>query len=329
MLEINQVMYSNCEIGYHASHEQYSPSVLTEHVRLAEKAGFKAINSSDHFHPWSENQGHSGYSFAWLGAAMQTTTLPFGSVCAPGQRYHPAIVAQAIATLGEMFPHRYWISLGSGEAINESITGEKWPSKADRNIRLKECFTVIRQLLAGETVNFHGQIHVENAKLYTLPKVTPPLFGAAVSVETAGWMGSFVDGLITVSKPIEELRKVVEAFKAGGGEGKPIYLKTQLSFAKTEQEALDGAFHQWKTNVLPSNLLSDLQKVSHFTAAASFTQPEDLKDMVNISADPQQHVNWIKEYQSLGFDRIILHNVNRDQEYFIQEFGAKVLPELT
>jgi coenzyme F420-dependent glucose-6-phosphate dehydrogenase len=322
-------MNSNCEIGYHASHEQYSPSVFTEHVKLAEQAGFKAINSSDHFHPWSENQGHSGYSFAWLGAAMQATSIPFGSVCAPGQRYHPAIVAQAIATLGEMFPDRYWISLGSGEAINESITGEKWPSKADRNIRLKECFTVIRQLLAGETVNFHGLIHVENAKIYSLPTVIPKLFGAAVSVETAGWMGSFVDGLITVSKPIEELHKVVEAFRAGGGEGKPIYLKTQLSFARTEEEALEGAFHQWKTNILPSNLLSDLHKVSHFTAAASFTKPADLKDMVNISADPQQHINWIKEYQSLGFDRIILHNVNRDQEYFIQEFGEKVLPQFS
>src|SRR5688500_5364077 len=106
-------------IGYHASHEQFKPSQLLKWVRLAETSGFDVINCSDHFHPWSKRQGQSGFSFAWLGAAMQTTTLPFGVVCAPGQRYHPAIIAQAIATLCEMFPERFWVSIGSGEALNE------------------------------------------------------------------------------------------------------------------------------------------------------------------------------------------------------------------
>lgn len=102
-------MTQTCKIGYHASHEQFTPSALLQFVQQAESAGFTAINCSDHFHPWSIEQGESGFAFAWLGAAMQSCSLPFSSVCAPGQRYHPAIVAQAIATLGELFPGRYAI----------------------------------------------------------------------------------------------------------------------------------------------------------------------------------------------------------------------------
>src|SRR4051812_21753318 len=119
-------------IGYHASHEQFSPSELLRYTRLAEEAGFSAINCSDHFNPWSKRQGQSGYSFAWLGAAMVNSSLPFGCVCTPGYRQHPAMVAQAMATLSEMFADRFYISLGSGEALNEAITGEKWPVKSER-----------------------------------------------------------------------------------------------------------------------------------------------------------------------------------------------------
>ena len=321
-------MNKKCEFGYHASHEQFSPSALLEMVQQAQIAGFTCINSSDHFHPWSEEQGQSGFTFAWLGAALQATDLPFGSVCAPGQRYHPAIVAQAIATLGEMFPGRYSISLGSGEAVNETITGERWPHKLERNERLKECVSIIRQLLQGDEVTHHGLIKIEKAKLYSLPTVVPLLIGAAVSSQTAAWMAKWVDGLITVSRPVDELTEVIQAFRNNGGEGKPIYLKVQLSYAATEDEALLGAYEQWRSNVLPSNLLSDLSQVSHFSAAAAFTKPEDLKKMVNISADINSHIRWIKEYQSLGFDRIFLHNVNRGQQFFIREFGEKVLPKL-
>src|SRR5688572_6413203 len=122
-------------LGYHASHEQFTPADLLRWAIMAEESGFVHLNSSDHFHPWSERQGQSGFAFAWLGAALQATKLPCGVVCAPGQRYHPAIVAQAAATLAQMFPHRFWMSLGSGEALNENITGEKWPVKEERNAR--------------------------------------------------------------------------------------------------------------------------------------------------------------------------------------------------
>ena len=155
--------------GYHASQEQFAPSQLLRYSQLAEDVGFQAIMCSDHFHPWSERQGESGFTFAWLGAVMQTTSVSFGSVCAPGQRYHPAIVAQAAATLADMFPERYWIALGSGQLLNEHITGERWINKADRNTRLKECADVIRRLWAGERVTYKGFINVDEAELYTLP----------------------------------------------------------------------------------------------------------------------------------------------------------------
>jgi len=316
------------QIGYQASHEQFAPSSLLKYTILAEKAGFKAINSSDHFHPWSEKQGQSGFSFAWLGAAMQATTLPYGIVCSPGQRYHPAVVAQAAATLAEMFPDRFWIALGSGEAINENITGDKWPAKAERNQRLLECAQIMRRLFNGETVSHRGLVTVENAKLYTRPVNAPPMFCAAISVETAAWAGSWADGLITTHKTYDELKQVVNAFRNNGGEGKPVYLKVQLSYAGNYEDALQGAYEQWRTNIFQGSVLGDLPTVAHFDAAAQFVTPDDLKASVRISADLDEHIEWLKQDATLGFEKIILHNVNTKQELFINDFGKHVLPQL-
>lgn len=315
-------------IGYHASHEQFAPSQLLALVQMAEAAGFGAINCSDHFHPWSERQGQSGYSFAWLGAAMQATRLPFGVVCAPGYRNHPAIVAQAAATLCELFPGRFWISLGSGEALNESITGEKWPIKKERNARLEESVQVIRRLLDGETVTHHGRVTVENARLYTLPKQKPLLLCAAVTEDTARWAGAWADGMITISKPYDELKSTVQAFREGGGEGKPMYLKSQLSYHHSYEQALMGAHDQWRTNIFSGTVLGDLATVAQFDALGEMVQPGELKDMVRISASLEEHLDWIRSDISLGFESIILHNVNREQELFIREFGKGVLPVL-
>jgi len=315
-------------IGYQASHEQFKPSELLRFVALAEQAGFTSINSSDHFHPWSKRQGQSGFAFAWLGAAMQQTTVPYSVVCSPGQRYHPAIVAQATATLGEMFPERFSIMLGSGEALNERITGEKWPIKSERNERLLECASIMRRLFNGETVTHHGRVMVENAKLYTLHAVLPPIFGAAVTKETAAWMGNWVDGLITVHRPHNELKEVVDAFRENGGLGKPVYLKVQLSYARTRQEALDGAYDQWRTNIFESTVLGDMWMVEQFDAMGEFVQHNELEKMVRISSDVQEHIDWIKSDMELGFERIILHNVNKQQEGFINDFGENVLPFL-
>jgi len=316
------------KFGYHASHEQFKPSVLLEYAQAAEKAGFNAGLSSDHFHPWSDHQGESGYAWSWLGAALQATSLSFGVVCAPGQRYHPAIIAQAAATLAEMFPNRFWVALGSGQALNEQITGEGWPAKAERNERLRECVDVIRALWAGETVTHYGLVQVEEAKLYSRPEVSPRIVGAAITAATAEWVGGWADGLITISHPYDKLREVVEAFRRGGGEGKPMYLKVQLSYGQDEEKALQGAYDQWRTNIFKSLVLSDLRLPKQFDAAAEFVKPEDMYEYVRISAEPEQHIEWLQKDLELGFSELYLHNVNREQQGFIEVFGEKVLPAL-
>ncbi len=164
-------------VGFHCSHEQIHPRQLLEDVQRAEQAGFDAAMSSDHFSPWSRRQGNSGFAWSWLGAALATTTLPFGVVNAPGQRYHPAIVAQAIGTLGAMFPGRFWVALGSGEASNEHITGDRWPPKEVRDARLRECVDVIRRLLAGEEVTHDGLVTVDRARCGACPTRPPHLVG--------------------------------------------------------------------------------------------------------------------------------------------------------
>lgn len=315
-------------IGYHASHEQFKPSELIRLVQLAEQAGFTSVNASDHFHPWSERQGQSGFAFAWLGAAMQCTSFPFSVVCAPGQRYHPAIVAQAAATLAEMFPGRFSLCLGSGEAINEKITGNGWPDKGERNARLLDCVNVMRELFKGKVVNYKGLVQVENARLYTLPPEPPMLIGAAVTKETAAWVGSWADGLITVSKPEKDLKETVDAFRNNGGENKPTFLKVQLSYSRDEKAALNGAYDQWRTNIFQGTVLADMPTTAHYDAAAEFVKIEDVSKMVRISSDLDQHIKWIREDLDLGFEKIILHNVNREQEAFITDFGMTVLPEL-
>ncbi len=314
--------------GIHASHEQFAPGKLLDLAKLAEAAGFQSINSSDHFHPWSERQGQSGYVYSWLGAALQATKIPCGVVTAPGQRQHPAIVAQAAATLSEMFPQRFWMALGSGEALNEKITGEKWPAKSIRNERLLECFHIIKRLLNGETVSHYGHVTIEDAKLYTLPEHQPLLLGAALTIETAKWMGGWAEGLLTAHKPIPELTKIVDAFKKGGGEGKPVYLQVQLGYGGDEEKLAADVFDQWRTNIFPGKVKGDLWKVEHFDALGEFVTMKDIQEKMLVSSKIQQHIDSLKKYAALGFEKIILHNVGRNQEEFINEFGDKVLPKL-
>ena len=312
-------------IAYHASHEQFSPRDLLRLAKLAERAGFEAIHSSDHFHPWSERQGQSGFSFAWLGAAMQSTHIPFGMICAPGPRYHPTVIAQACATLQQMFPRRLWVSLGSGEALNEIITGSSWPDKKTRNERLLEAATIIRRLFTGEEVSYEGHFVTHKAKLYTLPSAPPQLLGAALSPETAALHGSWADGLLTTGHTPAAVAKVIQAFRENGGAGKPIYLKFQLSYARDKALAEEGAYDQWRNNVLPPEMLATLQYVSDFDVAGQAVTREDLHRRLPISDDPAFFQARIREYQDAGCDHIVLHNVNRYQEEFIEDFGRMVL----
>src|SRR5688500_261885 len=282
-------------IGYHALNEQFSPSELLQWTIMAEQAGFCCINCSYHFHSWSDSQGQSGFDLVLLGYDMLVIRSPFSVVCAPGQRYHPAIVAQAIATLEEMFPGRFSIALGSGEALNENITGEKWPAKEDRNKRLKESVDVIRRLLNGEMISHKGAVIVEHDRLYTLPAKITLLIGAAGTKETAAWMGTWSDGMITVHREHCEREQDVAALRNHGRDGKQHILKAKLSYSKNEEEALKGAYDQWRTNIFQSTVLAEMWTVEQFDAMGEFVQHEELKKMVRISADIDQHIEWIKK----------------------------------
>jgi probable non-F420 flavinoid oxidoreductase len=315
-------------VGFHASHEQLSPHALLEAARRAEEVGFDAAMCSDHFAPWSVRQGHSGHAWAWLGSALQATGLPFGVVTAPGQRYHPAVAAQAMATLADMHPGRFWAALGSGEAMNEHITGDRWPDKATRDARLLECVAVIRALLRGDEVTHRGLVTVDRARLWSRPAEPPLLFGAAVSEATARTVGGWADGLITVNQPAETLRRVLAAFRDGGGEGKPAYLQVHVSWAESEDEALAIAHDQWRSNVFPAALSWNLELPEQFDAAAEHVRPEDVRRAVLVSADPAHHVEELRALLGLGFDGVYVHHVGQTQDRFLDVFGAKVLPEL-
>jgi probable non-F420 flavinoid oxidoreductase len=308
-------------IAYHCSHEQFSPAHLIQLAISAEHAGFGAIHSSEHFYPWSKRQGQSGFTFSWIGAAMQATKIPFSMVCAPGQRYHPAIVAQAIATLAEMFPGRFGIELGSGEALNEAITGHNWPAKRERNERLLECAHIIRELLAGREVTFSGHVHVREAQLYTLPAVKPLLFGCALSNNTARWLGDWADGLLTTVGDMTGTEIRVEQFRSHGGSGKPVYLQFSFSYARNFDEAVMSAWDQWRSNLVSPQQLADFRKPEQFDAATHNISPDEVAAKVPIYTSIRQLQEKIRELENrIGPDRIILHNVNRSQEIFIEDF---------
>jgi probable non-F420 flavinoid oxidoreductase len=315
-------------IGLHCSHEQIPPRDLLAAVRHAEQAGFGAAMSSDHFSPWSERQGESGFAWSFLGAALATTQLPFGVVNAPGGRYHPAIVAQAAASLCQMFPGRLWVALGTGEASNEHITGERWPAKAERNARLLECVEVMRALFAGEVVDHSGLVRVDRARLWTLPPEPPPLMGPAVSEETAAWVGGWADGLVTVNQPREKLERMIAAFREGGGEDKRMAVQVHLSWAGDDAAARELAHDQWRTNVFPPPLCWDLETVEQFDLAARHVRVEDLEQTVVISSDFERHLEVLRELAQLGFEEIHLHHVGQDLHPFIDAFGENVLPSL-
>lgn len=315
-------------IGFHASHELFSPRELLQHVQLAEQAGFEAAMCSDHFYPWTPSQGNSGYSFAWLGAALQATGFPVGTICCPFERYHPAIVAQAGATLAEMFPGRFWLALGTGQALNEHITGNPWPDKDERQNRLEEAATVIRALWAGEIVNHRGRLVVEDARLYTRPDTPPLLFGAATSPETAAWVGTWADGLLTVNMDAETMREIVTAFRSTGGDNKPMYLQALIGYDPDEQKAWNDACQRWPIAALDQDLLQSIATPEEFARRTAHVRPDDLQGKLRVSSSLSQHRNWLRADLELGFDAIFLYTISGTQEQFLAAFAEDVLPAL-
>ena len=316
-------------IGYHASHEQFAPSQLLQFVRAAEEAGFEAIMTSDHITPWSERQGNSGNNWAWLGAALAATSIPFGSLAIPGGwRYHPAVLAHLVATLAEMYPDRLrWIAVGSGEAMNESVVGEGWPEKTERDERLHAGSDIVRRLLRGETVSAENPwFPTEPARIWSLPEKAPAMFGAALTPETAQSMGSWVDGLITVRKQADELRELVEHFRAGGGEHKPLALQLQISWAPSKEEARAAAWDQWRCAAAPADSLAKLRQPKDFDHLTRNIDPEAMDDCIILIDRGGDLIMEVEKCVECGFDEIYIHNVSRDQIGFMNFMAREVLP---
>lgn len=314
-------------VGFHASHEQLPPARLLRAVQRAEEAGFDAAMCSDHLAPWSVRQGESGFAWSWLGAALQATRLPIGVVTAPGQRYHPTLTAQATATLESMFPGRFWAALGSGEALNEHVTGEPFPPKDERDRRLLESVRAIRRLLAGEEVTADGLVQLDRARIWSLPEVPPPLLIAAVSPETAREGADWADGLITVDQPRDALRAVIGAYRDAGGRG-PTAVQVHLSWAPSDDEARAIAHDQWRSGLVSPPLAWELDTPEAFDARTADATPEEVAESVQVSSHPGRHLERLVELVDLGFDRIFLHHVGTEQDAFIDTFSEHVLPRL-
>jgi coenzyme F420-dependent glucose-6-phosphate dehydrogenase len=314
------------QIGYHCSHEQYAPGELLDLARAADAAGFDAAMCSDHFAPWSEAQGHSGATWPWLGAALEATRLSFGTVSAPGYRYHPAMLAQSAATLSTMYPERLWLALGNGEALNEHIATSVWPAKPARNERLRRCAEVIRALWSGEVVT-DPSIGVFDARLYDLPARPPLLAGAALTAATAEWIGSWADALITTAQDRETMHSIAGAFRRGGGADKPMFLQAVISYARDDETALEAAYEQWRAPLLDTELLATLRSPREFESASAAISREQVRETFRVSSDLGRHVQWLEEDFAMGFSRVYIHNVNRTgQRAFIETFGREVLP---
>lgn len=318
-------------ISYHVSHEQFPPDELLALVREAEEAGFDAAFSSDHVQPWGPEQGHSGHVWTWLGAALQATRrLRFAAITVPGGwRYHPLTVAHAVATLARMFPGRLpWIALGSGEAINERAVGAGWPPKDERDARLREAAEIVRRLLAGETVDHHGLLHAEAARLWSLPRRAPALVGAALSVEGARRVARWADGLLTTCADIGQLRAIVGAFREAAGEDKPVHLKAELCWTPDEERAVEEAWRQWRYLLPGREASEEFSSPAQFDEASRALPREAVHEAVCVSADPGRHLAFLRERLALRPATLDIHQVGRNQREFIRVFGSEVLPDL-
>jgi G6PDH family F420-dependent oxidoreductase len=323
-------------VGYAASFEQFHPTDLLAYSQQAEQAGFTAVMASDHFHPWTPSQGQSGFVWTWLGALGAATSIPkFGTgVTPPGYRYHPAVLAQAAATVEAMFPGRFFLGLGAGEALNEHIVGEYWPEAPVRLERLMESIEIIQRLFEGKVVKHQGKhFNVESAKLYTLPEKAPPIYVATSGPIMAKRTGKHTDGIITVGAADEKLKMLMDRYEKGAQEaGKdpasmPKMLQVKVSYAATDEAALDAAVRDWPNGGM-NFPKADIRNPEDFEAMAKLVRPENFRNRVFTSSDLSKHVEYIQHFIDLGFGEIYVHNVNRDQEPFIETYGREVIPNL-
>jgi coenzyme F420-dependent glucose-6-phosphate dehydrogenase len=324
-------------VGYAAMLEQFAPGEAVALAAYAESRGFTGVSASDHFQPWVPAQGQSSFVWNVLTAVAERTTGDIGTgVTAPTFRWHPAVVAQASATLATMYPGRHWLGIGSGEALNEHIVGQYWPEAPERINRMFEAVELITKLFqgsrAGRDVKHSGTyFRLESTRLWTMPEVPPPVLVATAGPVTARRAGRSADGLVTVGAPVEKVANLFGRVEDGAREaGRPAptkVLQLHLSWAPTDEAALAAALVEWPNGGMRFPR-SDIRSPYEFEQLAKLVRPEDFEGRVLISADPDVHRAAIQRYADLGADRIYLHNVGRNQREWIDVFARDVLPKL-
>jgi G6PDH family F420-dependent oxidoreductase len=314
-------------LGYWLSAEEHGPRALVAHGIQAEAAGFATAMISDHFHPWTRRQGQAPFVWTVLGALAQATErLELGTgVSAPLLRISPLVLAHAGATTAALAPGRIFVSVGTGERLNEQVTGQRWPSVADRRAALEEAIGVIRRLWDGQTVHHRGaHVVVEGARLYTLPDVPPPLLVAAsgrLGAEVAGRLG---DGLVGVSSD----PTVVQVFEAAGGRGKRRHAQLHVCWAADEATARRTALEWWPQAAVPPPLLTELARPQDFEAATAEVTEDQVARQVVCGPDPEAHLAAIARFVGAGYDHVYVHQVGPDQEGFFRFYEQAILPEL-
>jgi coenzyme F420-dependent glucose-6-phosphate dehydrogenase len=329
---------AQANIGYAAMLEQFGPREVIDYCVRAENAGFSGVMAADHFQPWVPNQGNAAFVWNVMTAIGERTKGDVGpGVTCPSFRMHPAIVAQASATMAAMYPGRFWLGLGSGEALNEHIIGGYWPETPERIARMLEAVEIIRKLFNSrdKDVKHDGRFYkLESTRLWTMPDQPPPIYIATAGPVTAKRTGQLAEGIITVGAPEQKIEMIFEKCREGCLEaGKDpntfrYILQLHLSWAPTDEEALMNAMVEWPNGGMKFPK-QDIRNPGDFEQMAKLVRPEDFEGRMLISSDLEQHRAQIQKFLDLGFDQIYLHNVGRNQDEWIEAFGREVLPKLT
>jgi coenzyme F420-dependent glucose-6-phosphate dehydrogenase len=316
------------EIGFSLSSEEHTPLDIVRWAERAEQAGFGYALISDHYHPWTDSQGHSGFVWGLIGAISQRTeklVLGTGVTC-PMIRIHPAIIAQAAATAACLMPGRFFLGVGSGENLNEHILGDKWPPSDVRQEMLEESIEVMRLLWQGGSQSFYGEYYeVENARIYDLPDEQVKIMVAASGKRAAELAGRVGDGLISTSAESE----VVETFRSAGEGNRPVYGQMTVCWAENKDDAVKTALEIWPTAGIPGELSQELPTPAHFQQASQNVTPEQIEQSIVCGPDAGPIRDKIKEYEEAGFTHVYLHQVGSDQEGFLRFAEKELLPSLT
>ena len=313
------------ELGYSLSCEEHAPNTLVRNAQYAEESGFGFAMISDHYHPWTSKQGHNPFVWSVIGGiAGATRTLRLGTaVTCPTIRIHPAIVAQAAATSAMMMPGRFFLGVGSGEALNEHVTGERWPETEMRLRMLDEAVAVMRQLWQGGNQSWHGEFYtVENAQLFTVPKDGVQVMVAASGPKSAEVAGRIGDGFINTAPDPEP----IQVFEANGGAGMPKYGQMTVCWAPDEATARQTALDVWPNSGLPGELGQELPTIAHFEQAAKLVTEEQIAQKIVCGPDPEQHLAKLRAYEEAGYTHVAVHQVGQDQEGFMRFYKEEIVP---